>query len=643
MAKNPWELDYASEEIASPTPGDAKPWELSYNIGTKSVTEKPSEKMRSVAQGLTFGGADEVEAYLRSMSGEDYDAALNDVRSKLKAYRAESPIEAGMYELAGAAIPATAGTIMTGGAGFATMFPNLARLPAVARMSLLGAAGGGATSFLSAEGDIGDRLRSVPVGAGVGAITGPGAYYGVKAGGATVDAIMDFARRRIGGRGAKVVETELQRIAGESGLTVDEIVDRIANGEIMAENETLRAAVRGYYAQGGTASNILGKVMTERPTKLRSQLMSNIKEGLAPGMDRNVLRSYRAGQEGAKKAEAALYEEAYGKGGVVSKPLLDEFEKTLRRSPEARNTIDELFLAETGKRPFYDILPDGTIQYKRAPTIEEMEIARRGLKQTVNTMYQSGKGSTGAALGNIETALRAEIDAASPAVAKARAQAAANFSANEAFAEGRSVFAKSADEVQIMVEKMSPAQLKAFRAGVMDAIRRKNASGGRQTMAKNLADEETKDGQILRSVFPQDKLDEVLQLAKTTARSQQAARTVLGGSPTAANLAQMSRQGMNVSADEFLSAVSGNPMAAVRIASKTIQQMTPNLTDAQRARVAQVLVSEDPALVRSALMDNSMMAKVQQKVNQIVERFAVGASGASSYFPASRVQGGGSQ
>jgi hypothetical protein len=40
MAKNPWELDYASEEIASPTVGDAKPWELSYNIGTKSATDR---------------------------------------------------------------------------------------------------------------------------------------------------------------------------------------------------------------------------------------------------------------------------------------------------------------------------------------------------------------------------------------------------------------------------------------------------------------------------------------------------------------------------------------------------------------------------------------------------------------------------
>jgi len=59
----------------------------------------PTQRLRSIAQGATMGGADELEASLRSaVSGETYDQALADIRGKMKAYQQQSPLEALAYE-----------------------------------------------------------------------------------------------------------------------------------------------------------------------------------------------------------------------------------------------------------------------------------------------------------------------------------------------------------------------------------------------------------------------------------------------------------------------------------------------------------------------------------------------------------------
>lgn len=49
--------------------------------------EPETQKLRSALQGTTFKFADEAEAYLRSVSGENYDTALKDIRLKIKTTR----------------------------------------------------------------------------------------------------------------------------------------------------------------------------------------------------------------------------------------------------------------------------------------------------------------------------------------------------------------------------------------------------------------------------------------------------------------------------------------------------------------------------------------------------------------------------
>jgi hypothetical protein len=271
----------------------------------------PTQRLRSMAQGATFTGADEAEAYLRSMTGENYESALADIRSKTKAYQQQAPLESLGYEGLGGLLATGAVTLGTGGTTAPATIPQAAMslapvIRGLAATSSIGGLYGGLTGFLSGEGDIYDRASKVPGGVVTGAVVAPAVKTLITGGGMLVDKVTDFARRLAGGRGAKIVETELQRLAGDTGLTTDEIIDRIARGEIMAENATLAAAVRGLYAQGGKPATTLMSSLTRRPEELRTSVLTDMQKTLA-GQEGNVLRQFKLNDKQLKQLETEAY------------------------------------------------------------------------------------------------------------------------------------------------------------------------------------------------------------------------------------------------------------------------------------------------------------------------------------------------
>jgi hypothetical protein len=591
----------------------------------------PTQRLRSMAQGATFTGADEAEAYLRSMTGENYESALADIRSKTKSYQKERPFESLGYEALGGLLPSAAVTLASGGTAAPATVPQAAMslapvIRGLAATSAIGGLYGGTTGFLSGEGDIYDRVSKVPGGTLTGAIVAPAVKTLITGGGMLTNSVMDFARRLTGGRGAKVVETELQRLAGDTGLTTDELIDRISRGEIMAENSTLLAAVRGLYAQGGKPATTLMSSLTRRPEELRTSVLTDMQKTLA-GQEGNVLRQFKLNDKQLKQLESEAYKDAFGTGGVIDADLLQSVTDALKRSPSAVKDINDIYVAQTGKKPFFAFDKDGNINFNRTPTLEDAEVIRRGIQTSVDQAYQSGRGGVGGALKEVEQALRDAIDTSSKKLGDARLQAAVRRSAKDAFDDGRKVFGKTADEVSILVDELSqkPGALSAFRAGTMDAIRNRMTTGTRTSMMANLANENSKEGLILRTIYPGDELAGILQRINTAAQSQASKNYILGGSTTAPTLLQAARTGMNISAEEIANVMTANPVtmisSAVNIVKKVASQQNKNMTESQRDQVAKILVSEDPNLVRRALVDESAMAVLQKKLNDF-SRFA---------------------
>ena len=164
----------------------------------------------------------------------------------------------------------------------------------------------------------------------------------------------------------------------------------------------------------------------------------------------------------------------------------------------------------------------------------------------------------------------------------------------------------------------------------MAALEARAATGSRQSMIRNLANPETKEGRILREVLPQDAIDDVLSRLETARASQATTDYVLGGSPTADTLMEAGRRGTGISFADMTGVLSGSPDAMVNVASNIASRFTRDLTDAERARVARILVSEDADLVRRAITDESALAALQQRVQELTAGATRGAGRAGA-------------
>jgi len=573
--------------------------------------DPPSQILRSMAQGLTFNTADEIEAYLKTLDGGDREATLRDIRMKLKNYQAASPIASTAAEIAGSLPLAVVG----GPAAGSTLLRSAAKVAGV------GAGMGAASGFGRAEGDVLDRLAPAVAAGATGAVAAPLVFGGMKLVGKLTDPVLDFAARKFGDKFSKSVETEIRRITEATRMTPDEIVQRVANGEPLSENQALLSAVRLLYAQGGQSASILRESLGTRPTALREAAVADIQQTLAGDIkDSNVLRGFKASEAERKVARGQLYEQAYESGGIITPEMLASLREALKRAPDAAENINALHLAKTGQKPFFKIDETGEIQFIRAPNIQDMETARRGISTTINNKFKSGQGDVGTELKPFETALRDEINKSSQALKDARTTAASNKTTTESFDAGKKAFGKSPDQIEIEFESVvakGEDAVSAYRAGVMDQLRSKMTMGGRTTMMGKLEDANTKEGAIFRVIYPKDKVDGILKLASTAAQSQRAAAKVMGGSDTFAMQAEAKQQGINISGEEISSVLSGNPFSVARVLSKWMQKNEPNLTSEQKQEVARILISTDQDVVKKALLDNSKWDEIQRKARAI--------------------------
>jgi hypothetical protein len=594
----------------------------------------PTQRARVAAQGLSFGVADEIEARARSlMEGRPYDQVLAEIRGAISAYQEDQPMAALGYEIGGSAIPGLLAAPFTGGTSMA---------PTLGRMALIGGAQGAGYAFGTGEGSAAERLARVPGGAAAGAVGGAVAGAAVRAGSGALNVLTDSARRLVGRRGSSVVENEIQRLVEQTGKTADEIADDIINGRILAENATISAAVRALRSQGGEASTILQETLTRRPAQTREQAMQEMRTYLSDAGESSALQAQRRGEEAARAAERSAYSQ------FDNMPAPDEVVEalgdTLRRVPAASREVEEALRASTGQRPFYSIAEDGTVTFTRPPTVAEAERVRRAVDNRASTLYREGQGGAGEAVAGAGRELRDVLDMSVPELATARGQAAAVRANRDAFETGQRSLAGDVNERLLEFSRLTdPQAIQSYRAGLMAALEARAATGSRQSMIRNLVDETTKEGMILRAVFPQDQLDGAINALSRAAESQAASSRILGGSPTAETLMEAGRQGAGVSASDVMEVLSGNPMAVARVAFNLVRPATRNLNDAERTRIAQILVSEDPDLVRRALMDESAMAALQQRIAQITmaaTRGAAGAGGTAAAMPAANLSEG---
>ena len=381
---------------------------------------KPRYGGRAFSQGATLGASDEIiaaaanprAAVSGALAGETeasqpYYDRLEKERGKLAIYRQNYPAEAALAEAAGAVTTGIATGLATGGGSTATTGTQLARIGnALKTGAKVGVIEGAAAGFLQGEGGINQRLQD----AGIGALYGGGIGAGMTPAAAVIAmggrGVITAAKKLFGGRGGEAVEAELQRLAQATGKSIDEIVADVAEGRIMAENESLRMTVRSLMTQGGKGETLIRDVFEESVEKRARGLstrQSLKREDAVNEIESYLKRDNKLAEQNPKVVEEdfnkrvkAAEKEDYQKIPnfktaqvplEVSYSIIDAVDSF----PEIANQLEKYILSRSrGAKIFTKKkTPDGTKYYMtRNLTLEEAEEARRWFRDSARDMTQ---------------------------------------------------------------------------------------------------------------------------------------------------------------------------------------------------------------------------------------------------------------
>ena len=582
-------------------------------VSTDNDIEEKTERVRALFQGLTFGSADEAEAFYESIfSDVSYDDALTEVRKKLSDYQDSDALGSIMYETAGAAIPAIVAGFFTGGSATAATGAKL--FPRLWQAAKIGMAEGGIYAFNTGEGDLGDRVSRVPGGATIGALTG-GSGKGVSD---VVtgfgSAVIDKARRMFGNRGSKAVETEIQRLASESGKTVDEIVADVASGKLMVENVTLRESVKAMVADGGPSSARLKTSFPERTKQTEAAAFDELRSGMTNIDNPNITQGMGEIIDAERVIEAGA--RAPYNTQKVSGELLTELRSIIKRMPKAAELAAQEMQQRTGAAPFYKINEAGEVVFNTIPTAAQAEaiMAHSGRIAQSFSEKTMTKGLAPSAF-EVQNSLRKQIDESVEGMKEIRAISALTFSKEDAFDAGLTLINKSPEQANILIQRMmnesvDPSVLDALRSGVMASIKNDvSKAGGKSAAIRKILKEDAKLKDLVEQLFPEDSLDSLVNKLEIAQGAKNIENFALTGSSTQSVDAAAGRMGTGM-AEDVISLGNGNPAAAARIAAVLMQKMGIGLSEKDKAKVVQVLLSTDPDEVRKALVDESALASL---------------------------------
>jgi hypothetical protein len=605
-----------------------------------------SEKARLSAQGALFNLSDEGAALFRSLLGEDYDAAVADERAKLEAAR-DKPGSL-KYEIGGAIVPALAAAPFTGGASI----PLTA-----ARLAALGGAQALAAGVGAREGNIVERVTKDPTALAVetaaGAVAGPLLSKGVKYGGKAIKAITkpggSFGRF-LTGRISRPVEAEIRRLAEDSGVRFEEIVERIGKGEIFPDlSEQAAKDVAGLYASSGRGGQAIADVVRKRADELPAQARATLQADLAPdAITGNITKWFGKKIKDIKTAESAAYTKIFSAGDDLQPDawwnLNLELKELLQNQIFLRAKVKTLMAAKN-KPPLFETV-DGQVKLLNNVDLETAEIVRRALKDKSSNAWQKGEGSLGEAIGDLEDGLRQVIDTASPELAATRAAWAKVLRLKESFDDGKKIFGQTAEDAEIFIDDILSSGdaevVGALRAGAAASLKAKSTVGAKSTMFKNLNDLDRKDRIILEKLYPGDVAEEAFNKIKLADQALKTQTRVIGGSPTAGRLEAVARQGSkgDIIADAADVAMGKIVAPMLRLVKRSLGGKS-GLNQKQQEQVARILITEDPQIMEKALNNPEVQQLLINRINQAANLVQRGAGGAGAYEAGEITRGSG--
>lgn len=439
---------------------------------------------RALAQGLTFGAADELEARARALAGqgtyEENLAALNIAKQK---YEQESPVASTVGQLVGglpyAFVP------FLGQARLAQMATQAGRAGRAALTTAPSVVAGTTTGALTAAGeaDPGQRLAAATGGATTGGIVGAVAPGATKVAGAIGGKVVDVtsgipgvqrAGQAIGAATGQTIDAAkraqeklLEAIYRDQGtpgsLAMDIFRSRTSGkplGIVDVGGENVRSLGDIVQKYPGTTRQTARLALEERGAEQAQRIKGDINRYLAEFQDPFEFSAQVATRQ--KETSAPLYRAAYDYG-VVDDPRIADFLK-LPQFKKASKEAKDLLEAE------------GREMDLTRPTVEVLDQIKRGLDVLIEKETDAVTGKV-TQLGKVYRDKKNEflrtIDDAVPEYGQARKAFAGDAEIIDATRRGQDFMKLSPDAAKREFNKLNPSEAEAYRIGAIDALRQK--------------------------------------------------------------------------------------------------------------------------------------------------------------------------
>ena len=597
-------------------------------------------------QGFLLGLGDELEAGFRSAASQftddprTYKNIRDEVRQEIKRFQTENPGVAITSEIIGGLVPTVAA--MVTGVGAPAAAANATRLAALGNRVMRATPVGATAGYGYSESEtLGGQATDASVGA-ISAVAASEALRQVVKGGAMgYNAVQTALRNKFGNQYAGKVTEYLNRLRKRTGKTIDETVDDVRKGGVMAEDDALPASLRGIASEGGEAAGDIKIAAKSRVDQTMAQANKEVRGALAPGVTgANVALAQKRANQELKDYQGDEYGVIYGEAEKLAEPVKQKMFGQLSVNARLRRAMEELFEAEQTNNPAARPLVGDKVDpntgkiyfgYLREPTLKDAEQVRRILKEMEANKYAGSSPSPAIAveLGDAERVLKEAIDKASPKLAINRGNYSAREAFDAAFKLGKSSQGKSADDLANILDDLTSDEITAFRSGYYQTVRRKltDNKGSFPAQAGGLDRSKSGPNEIMRTILPEESADNVIAALGRAGRAQQnnAAIKPAGNSMTqfveeATN--EMGAVGKVAAVSEALSMPT--PGNVSRAAAAIIPEDL-GLNDQQKRTVIKILFSEDADLVRAALTDKTAFGVLNQKVAAIAGSLMQGA------------------
>lgn len=595
--------------------------------------------VRQVANGVTFGFADEIAAGLGAATGiggkfGDYEGNLAAQRGQDKAFEEQYPVAATTAQVGGGIVGALGAGKLVGAAGRAIQGADAApqivknavtaaqNAPQLAKYAGGGAAAGGLSGAGFADGDLEDRAIGAATGGVIGGALGTALPVAVSGVGKLVGAATRPVTDRIGQGPARVADRKVAQAFERDGKTVDEVSARLRTlgpeATIAdAAGENTAGLLETVANQPGTGRQMAQRVLQQRQKGAGGRIQDSAARELGDGGFYQTLDDLNLAR---KEAAAPLYEQAYAKNFVWSDTLED-----LSKRPAFKKAMGKALniASEEGIDPnalglaFNEA---GDVVFKSTPSMRTLDFVKRGLDDVVeefrNDLGILKLNDAGRAINGTRAAFVRELRDLNPAYSEALDAWSGPTQLMDAMAKGRNFSKPDAEITEKIVGALSPAEKEAFLLGVRRGIDDMVDSTGRTSDATRKLLGTPKMSKALQAAFPDTA--SYRRFAADLLREQkfnQTRNTVLSNSATARRLAGQEDAGIDPSPLSDIAQGIGNtsPLQVAKGAANFVRGAVSSgkrLPEGEARELARMLLSTDRDAQTAALQRLSSGTKI---------------------------------